>query len=166
LVLTNAHVVAGGDPRVEWNGQTLEATPVLFHDDLDVAVLRVDGLAAPPLALLRQEVDRGDGGAVLGFPGGRYVEQPAGVRRALDATGRDIYAEDEVHRRIYELQVRVHPGNSGGPFVLPGGVAAGMIFGASTTQRDLGYAITSPRLIPLVERAARAGEVGTGRCAA
>jgi S1-C subfamily serine protease len=165
LVLTNAHVIAGSSPRVEWDGHTFDATPVLFNEDLDVAVLRVDGLDAPALTLLADEVERGDGGAVLGYPAGEYVELRAGVRRALDAIGRDIYSEDEVRRRIYELQVRVRPGNSGGPFVLPGRVAAGLIFGASSTQGDIGYAIASPRLIPIVERAAaRADAVGTGRC--
>jgi S1-C subfamily serine protease len=165
LVLTNAHVVAGSSPRVEWEGRTLAAVPVVFDRDLDAAVLRVDGLDAPPLTLLSREVDRGTGGAVVGFPHGRYTELRAAARRALDAVGRDIYSEDEVRRRIYELQVTVRPGNSGGPFVLPGGKVAGLIFGASVTNEDLGYALTSPELIPLVERAAaRTHAVGTGRC--
>jgi S1-C subfamily serine protease len=165
LVLTNAHAIAGSRPRVEWDGRTFDATPVLFDDDLDAAVLRVDGLEAPPLRLLRHEVGRSTGGAVLGYPRGDYRETSAAVRRPLVAVGRDIYAEDQVQRRIYELQVRVHPGNSGGPFVLPGGVAAGMIFGASVTHPGIGYAIESTRLVPLAERAAaRTGAVGTGRC--
>lgn len=165
LVLTNAHVIAGGSPRVEWQGQTFDAVPVLFDDDLDAAVLRVDGLDAPALTLLPREVGRGTGGAVLGFPHGRYTEVRAAARRALDAVGRDIYSEDEVHRRIYELQATVMPGSSGGPFTLPGGRVAGLIFGASATNGHLGYALTSPRLIPLVERAAGRGDpVGTGRC--
>jgi hypothetical protein len=79
--------------------------------------------------------------------------------------GRDIYSEDGVRRRIYELQVTVRPGNSGGPFALPGGRVAGLIFGASVTHEDLGYALASPRLIPLVERAEdQRDAVGTGRC--
>jgi S1-C subfamily serine protease len=165
LVLTNAHVIAGGSPRVEWGGQTFDAVPVLFDEDLDVAVLRVDGLEAPALTLLSQEVPRGSGGAVLGYPHGRYTELGAATRRALDAIGRDIYSEDQVRRRIYELQVTVRPGNSGGPFAMPGGRVAGLVFGASVTHEDLGYALASPRLIPLVERAAeRSGPVGTGRC--
>jgi S1-C subfamily serine protease len=167
LVLTNAHVVAGGSPRVEWNGQTFDAVPVLFNDDLDAAVLRVEGLDAPALTLLTEEVARGTGGAVLGYPHGRYSELRAAARRAMDAIGRDIYSEDEVHRRIYELQVTVRPGNSGGPFALPGGKVAGLVFGASVTHSDLGYALTSPRLIPLVERAEDLRDaVSTGRCAA
>jgi len=167
LVLTNAHVIAGGSPRVEWDGQTFDAVPVLFNDDLDAAVLRVDGLDAPALTLITGEVARGTGGAVIGYPHGRYTELRAATRRAMDAVGRDIYSEDEVYRRIYELQVTVAPGNSGGPFALPGGRVAGLIFGASVTHEDLGYALASPRLIPLVERAEGMRDaVSTGRCAA
>jgi S1-C subfamily serine protease len=165
LVLTNAHVIAGSSPRVEWGGHVFDAVPVLFNDDLDAAVLRVEGLDAPALALMAEEVARGAGGAVLGYPHGRYTELRAAVRRALDAVGRDIYSEDEARRRIYELQVTVKPGNSGGPFVVPGGRVAGLVFGASVTNEALGYALTSPRLISLVDRAAaRTDEVGTGRC--
>jgi S1-C subfamily serine protease len=167
LVLTNAHVIAGGAPRVEWDGQTFDAVPVLFDDDLDAAILRVGGLDAPALTLEPEEVARGTGGAVLGYPHGRYTELGAAARRALNAVGRDIYSEDQVHRRVYELQVTVRPGNSGGPFLLTGGRVAGLIFGAAVTDQDLGYALTSPRLIPLVERAEDLrGAVGTGRCAA
>jgi S1-C subfamily serine protease len=165
LVLTNAHVIAGGRPRVEWEGRTFDATPVLYDPDIDAAVLRVDGLDAPALTLLPTQVERGAGGAVLGYPAGRYVEMPAGVRRLLEAVGRDIYSREEVLRRVYELQARVRHGNSGGPFVMRGGVAAGLVFGASVTYPELAYAIASPRLIPLVERAtARTDPVGTGRC--
>jgi S1-C subfamily serine protease len=166
LVLTNAHVIAGGRPRVEWNELTFDAIPVLIDRDLDAAVLRVDGLDASPLRLLPREVSRGTGGAVVGYPGGQYGEIPAAVRRALDAVGRDIDGNNEVRRRIYELQATVHPGNSGGPFALPGGRVAGMVFGASVSDDAVSYALTSPTLIPLVERAGDADPVGTGRCAA
>lgn len=165
LVVTNAHVIAGSSPRVEWNGQIFDAVPILFDEGLDAAVLRVEGLDAPALTLVADEMPRGTGGAVVGYPHGRYRELGAAVRRALDAVGRDIYSEDQARRRIYELQVTVRPGNSGGPFVLPGGRVAGLVFGASVTHNDLGYALTSPTLIPLVDRAsARSDEVGTGRC--
>ena len=83
-----------------------------------------------------------------------------------EAVGRDIYGDGRVERRIYELQVTVRPGNSGGPFVLPGGRVAGMVFGASATDEEIGYALTSPELIPLVEEAVRADEVDTGDCVA
>jgi len=110
-------------------------------------------------------VDRGAGGAVVGFPHGRYVELGAAARRALDARGRDIYGDDEAVRRIYELQVHVEPGNSGGPFVLPDGEVAGLIFGASVSNDDLGYAIISPTLVPIVSDAEHLTRpVDTGPC--
>lgn len=165
LVLTNAHVVAGSSPRVEWERRTYEADVVVFDHDLDVAVLRVDGLDAPSLGLRRDEVDRGAGGAVVGFPHGRYAELGAAARRALNARGRNIYGDDEVFRRIYELQVHVEPGNSGGPFVLPDGDVAGLIFGASVSNDDLGYAIISPTLEPIVADAEHLTRpVDTGPC--
>lgn len=50
LVVTNAHVVAGGDtPRVRVDdGPSLAATTVVFDSALDIAVLRVPGLPAAP----------------------------------------------------------------------------------------------------------------------
>ena len=51
----------------------LDALPVVFDDDLDAAIIRVDGLDAPALTLLTEEVARGTGGAVLGYPHGRYT---------------------------------------------------------------------------------------------
>src|SRR4029453_4298068 len=92
-------------------------------------------------------------------------EVGAAFRGAMDAVGRDIYSQEEVRRRIYEPQATVHAGSSGGPFVLPDGSVAGIIFGASLADHDLGYAITSPSLLPLVERAEDRTQAGdTGRC--
>src|ERR671918_241998 len=104
--------------------------------------------------------------AVLGFPGGDdLTASPAGVRRRLNAVGRDIHGRGTVEREVYELQTRVRPGNSGGPFVTDDGVVAGVVFAASTTDNDVGYALTSSQVEPVVRRAlGRTGGVDTGRC--
>ena len=88
LVVTNAHVVAGGDdPRVRSQSfGPLPATTVVFDAALDIAVLRVPGLSAPPLPLASSEWGRGTSGAVLGLSRGRTADRPArrdpgGVRR-------------------------------------------------------------------------------------
>ena len=169
-VVTNAHVVAGvAAPQVQQqNGGTQTATVVLFDADRDIAVLRVEESPGDALRLLDGRAGRGTGGAVLGFPGGGDLEgERAAIRRPIpDAVGRDIYGEHTVVRDVYELQASVQPGDSGGPFVLPDGRVAGIVFAASTTDEGIGYAITSAAAMGDVDRAIDSTRaVGTGPCA-
>lgn len=167
-VVTNAHVVAGVDsPEVqEQGGGSQSAITVLFDPRLDIAVLRVDTSPGPPLPLETRPAQRGDGGAVLGYPGGGSLRfGPAAVRRELTAVGRDIYGNAIVQREVYELQAVVRPGNSGGPFVLPGGRVAGVVFAASTTDGSVGYAITTEEFLPRLRAAeGRTRPVSTQDC--
>lgn len=167
LVVTNAHVVAGIDrPSVEDANGRHPATPVLFDPDLDVAVLRTDGLAGAPLPFLRDTVDRGTGGAILGFPGGgEFSSGPAAVLRQFQAVGRDIYGRNLTRRDVYQLQADVRQGNSGGPFTRQNGEVLGVVFAASTTEGNVGYALTSLQVTPSIEEASgRQGPVDTGPC--
>jgi S1-C subfamily serine protease len=169
FVVTNAHVVAGTtDQWVRLGGNDHAATVVGFDPDLDVAVLRVPTLTAPSLALLDGELARGDGGAVLGYPrGGPLTGGGAAVRQVIVPVGRDIYGGGEVARRLYELQADVAPGNSGGPFVLPNGRVAGLVFANSVVEDQVGYAIVSSEFSPLVSRSiARDDAVSPGICTA
>ena len=169
LIVTNAHVVAGvDDAKVQEQGQpgAISATTVLFDPDLDVAVLRVGASPGPVLDLLGSEQDRGAKGAVVGYPeNGPLTFGSAAVRGLLDVRGPNIYGDKEVRRRVYELQARIRPGNSGGPFVLVGGDVAGVVFSASTTDANLGYALRSEDVAVRVDRAAgRTSPVDTGPC--
>jgi S1-C subfamily serine protease len=168
FVVTNAHVVAGVEgPQVQrQDGTSQSATTVLFDPQTDLAVLHVATPAGQPLPLLSSRVGRGTGGATLGYPGGGDLTvERAAVRRPIDAVGRDIYGSSEVEREVYELQAKVEPGDSGGPFVLPDGSVAGVVFAASTTDPSVGYAIASTDVIPDVSRAAgRTRPVSTGGC--
>jgi S1-C subfamily serine protease len=166
-VLTNAHVVAGVDaPLVQTQAAPggLPATPVSFDAELDIAILYVRVPLGPPLAF--SEADRGDAGAVLGYPGGGPLEaEPAAVLRAFDAVGRDIYGTKPAERSVLELQAIVRPGNSGGPFVLSDGRVGGVVFAASTTDDDVGYAVAAVDVAPYVDQVVGAtGEVDTGPC--
>jgi S1-C subfamily serine protease len=168
LVVTNAHVVAGVEaPRVQaQDGREFVGSVVAFDPDRDLAILRLDSPPGEQLALAAQAADRGAVGAVIGYPGGGDLTGvKAAVRRALTAVGRDIYGQDTVEREIYELQTRVVPGNSGGPFVTPDGATTGVVFAASTSNDGIGYALTMSELRPVLNRArGREGAVGTGAC--
>ena len=167
-IVTNAHVVAGEHATEvqEQNVGSLSATVVVFDPKLDIAILHVNDPIAHVLSLDGTDVSRGAGGVVLGYPGGGpFVYHRAAVRRDLDAVGRDIYGRSDVERDVYELQAIVRPGNSGGPFVLLDGTVAGVVFAASTTDADVGYALTTPQIIPLVQRAeTRTAAVSTEGC--
>lgn len=167
-VVTNAHVLAGVDvPYVETQaGGAQRASTVLFDPVLDVAILRIAETPGPVLALAA-DAERGDVGAVLGYPeGGPLDTRRAAVLRVLeDVVGRDIYGTGDAERSVLELQAIVRPGNSGGPFVLADGTVAGLVFAASSADGGVGYAITADEVRPRLQEAIGAtAEVGTGRC--
>ena len=168
LIVTNAHVIAGEtEPAVQFGGEEQDAIPVLFDAERDIAILRVPRPPDRTLALAERIVPRGTDGAVVGYPGGGGLRgEPAAVRSSIEASSPDIYGDGDVERRLYELQTEVIPGNSGGPFVLTTGEVAGIVVSASTANRDLGYAIASTEVRPLVEQArTRLSGVSTGPCA-
>jgi S1-C subfamily serine protease len=168
-VVTNAHVVAGmDDPQVRSAvGGSTDATTVLFDPDLDLAILSIADTPGPPLPLATELLERGAPGAVLGFPqGGPLDVRRAAVRRTFaNVVGLDIYGHGEVDRQVLELQTLVRPGNSGGPFVLPDGRVAGVVFAASSSDEDVGYAIAATEVDdPLRSAIGRTTPVDTGPC--
>ncbi|HUD11481.1 MAG TPA: MarP family serine protease [Candidatus Saccharimonadia bacterium] len=166
LVATNAHVVAGiASPEVIDSRGRHDAEVVLFDPNLDFAVLRVRGLAETPLNLDGSLTGRGTVGAVLGYPGGgSFTISPAAILDEQTAVGRNIYDSGLISRQIYELQAVVRPGNSGGPLITPNGTVVGIVFAMSTTNGDVGYALTSSEVIPDLNAAKTHGQVGTGAC--
>ncbi len=168
LVVTNAHVVAGvRRPYILDTAGRHQATVVVFNPDLDVAVLRASGLAGRPLRLETTEATRGTKAAVLGFPGGgAFRSDPAAVLMTTFATGRNIYNDGRITRRIYELQSRIEPGNSGGPVVAPDGRVLGVVFARARGNSGVGYALTGAQVAPILARATGAAAVPTGACAA
>ncbi|MGH3370776.1 MAG: MarP family serine protease, partial [Nocardioidaceae bacterium] len=166
-VMTNAHVVAGvDDPAVLVGEQEVPAEVVLYDPDLDVAVLAVDDLDRPFLRF-DKTAEAGDDAAVLGYPNdGPYNVQAARIRGEQRLRSPDIYGRGTVIREVYSLRSLVRPGNSGGPLLSVDGAVTGVIFAASVSDRDTGYALTADQV---AERAAqgitRDDEVGTGDCA-
>jgi S1-C subfamily serine protease len=168
-VVTNAHVIAGiPSPQVEDDTGVHSTTVVLFNPSFDLAILRVVGVADPPLVLDPTDVDRGTQAAVLGYPGGGpFTADPAGVRAQFEAEGRDIYGQGLTVRSVYEIQAVVRPGNSGGPLVEPNGQVIGVVFSRSTTNADVGYALASPGVLAMVHSVGSSDRaVGTGPCVA
>ncbi len=165
-LMTNAHVVAGvTEPTVRVGDESVDGTVVYYNPDVDVAVIDVPGLDGPTIQfdLAGRE---GEQGAVLGFPeDGPFNAQPVRIRSDQRLRSPDIYGNGTVTRHVFSLRGLIRPGNSGGPVVSTEGRVLGVVFAASVSDRDTGYALTSDQ----VRRAAALGlsaeeKVSSGNC--
>lgn len=163
LVVTNAHVIAGADDTTVTtrSGVELDATPVYYGPEQDLALLRV-GASLPtlPIATGRQV---GSDAAVLGYPeNGPYALEPARVGETRETVSEDSYGNGPVDRTITALSGNVRSGNSGGPLVDAGGRVLGTVFAATTNGIAGGFAVPAE----LVREALRhtSESVGTGPC--
>ncbi len=166
-VMTNAHVVAGvSTPRLVTESGEVDTTVVYYNPDIDVAVLRVDGLALPHLSFDR-DAEAGDPGAVLGFPGdGPYDVRGARIRAQQRLRSEDIYGEGTVVREVYSVRSTIRPGNSGGPLVSPDGEVLGVVFAASVKDPSTGYVLTADQVGEAAAQGLNSSNpVSSGRCA-
>ena len=115
---------------------------VLYDSQRDLAVIDVPGLTAPPLTFAPQAGD-GTSAIVAGYP----LDHPltvvaARIGHIVTAYGPNIYQTTVVHRQIYPIRAQIEPGNSGGPLLSRSGRVYGVVFAASTSIKDRGYALT------------------------
>jgi S1-C subfamily serine protease len=169
-VMTNAHVVAGvDDPEVVVGDDNISATVVEYDSELDIAVLEFDSGSLPvvPFNDAETPAQPQDPVAILGYPeDGPFDVQPGRIRDQQRLRSPDIYGDGAVIREVYSVRGLVRPGNSGGPLVSSAGEVVGVVFAASVTDEDTGYALTAGQ----VAQAAALGvtsddEVSTGDCA-
>jgi len=166
-VMTNAHVVAGvDDPEVEIDGDTVSAEVVRYDEDVDVAVLALDTSGVPALDF-DDEARESDGVAILGYPqDGPYDVQVGRIRAEQRLRSPDIYGDGSVLREVFSLRGLVRPGNSGGPIVSSAGDVVGVVFAASVTDQDTGYALTAAQVAQnAASGASNSDPVSTGDCA-
>jgi len=167
--VTNAHVVAGSTgvvidtPR---DGRQA-ARVVLFDPNTDLAILYAPGLALRPLVVVNADPVRGTAGAVIGYPnGGQEQVVSAAVSGTESARGYNIYGDTLVTRDLEVLAAQVIPGDSGGPIVNDAGQIIGVVFAASTTEANVGYALTMPQVYPDLQAGEhRTTAVSTQSCA-
>ena len=166
-IVTNAHVVAGvSAPKVIDSNGLHDTRVVWFDPGVDLAVLRVSGLAGKPLHITTAEQSGNTPGVVLGYPGGGgFNTQPAAIIDHFTALGRNIYGKGATSRDVYSVRARIIPGNSGGPLVGANGTVLGIVFATSTTYNDVGYALTGHQVAGELATAERSNTTHhTGSC--
>lgn len=164
LVVTNAHVLAGEDDTTvsTFDGASLDAVPVHYDVDNDLALLRID--PSVPAMEMAPEPRRGTGGAVLGYPeNGPFAASPARLGETSTAIGEDAYGNGSIKRPIAFLRGTVRSGNSGGPLVDSRGRVMATVFAATTAGPTGGFAIPNDVVVSALD-GPTSTEVDTGPC--
>jgi len=167
-VITNAHVIAGGDvtPRgrsdvrmtmevrrvdvllpSDAGGRAAEASVVAVDPDLDLAVLAVNG-ELPFLQLGDSDaLDRSQPITVWGYPFGGRLElgrsAPGTVPRVSTTRGSigAVRTDDAGAPRYLQTDAAVNPGNSGGPMIDAEGFVVGVVELKLQGADRIGYGI-------------------------
>src|SRR5262249_46494346 len=147
LIATNLHVVGEGRAvTVELaDGKRHEAIAIhAFDRNLDLAVVRIDARGLPALALADSaRVKDGQPVVAVGNPHGLKHSVVAGVvsgRREVEG------------RTMLQVAIPVERGNSGGPLVDMQGRVVGVMTAKSAVTDNLGFAVASNSLKPLLTK--------------
>lgn len=162
LVVTAAHVVAGESDTevVPSDGGALRAEAVAFNPHDDVAVLRVDGLLAPPLRIV--DPVAGTAIAIVGYPLNGPLQATAGrIGETETVLAQDAYGNGPTRRVVTSLGGTIEHGNSGGPAVDASGAVQATVFSARASGGG-GYGV--PASIVRRDLARARGPVSTGPC--
>lgn len=142
LVLTNAHVISGGDDiRVHLlDGREFEASVVGAEPDFDLAVLKIKGPRDLPSVRMADSGDIMPGETVIaiGNPFGFNHTVTTGV---ISALGRTIRNNDGLFTDLIQTDAAINPGNSGGPLLNILGELVGINTAIDARGEGIGFAI-------------------------
>ncbi|WP_114391131.1 DegQ family serine endoprotease [Notoacmeibacter marinus] len=160
LVVTNNHVIQGADDvRIALNnGRELKAQIVLRDENVDLAILRVDGGdTLPALDFADSDsMEVGDLVLAIGNPFGVGQTVTSGIVSAL---ARNHVGVSDFNFFI-QTDAAINPGNSGGALVDMDGNLAGIntaIYSRSGGSNGIGFSIPA-NMVRAFVAAARAGE--------
>lgn len=147
LIATSLHVIGEGRPiqiRLA-NGDELEVTSVHAWDrTLDLAILRVDKTGLKPLSLGdSSKLIQGMPVVAMGTPHGldfSFVQGVISARRIVENV------------EMLQVALPIEPGNSGGPILDLHGRVHGVVTLKSLVTDNLGFAVPSNLLKPLLEK--------------
>lgn len=170
-IVTNCHVVAGGDAFIVTlkDHTELRAELVGMEPRKDIAVLKVKAKPEQlqPLALGDSDhLQVGQKTLAIGNPFGLDNTLTTGIVSAL---GRQVLSIGRVTiRDMIQTDAAINPGNSGGPLLDSGGRLIGMnmmIYSPSGASAGIGFAVpasTIKKIVPQLIRYGRSVPVGIG----
>lgn len=166
LMLTVAHAIAGAEDDlrvITLDGAERHVSVVGFDPLLDLALLDVEGLAAP--AVTFGDAEKGETGVIIAVAADlAVVSIDYRVRQEVIARSGDIYDQGEVLRPALELEAVIDPGHSGAPLMDPSGAMVGMVFARSTEETGQAWALQAGEIEEFLASVEVGTEVDRGRC--
>jgi serine protease Do len=163
-VVTNNHVVEGAQKVTVTlsDGSVLAATVVGTDAQTDLAVVKIDASDLAYLHLLSNSLEQLEVldpvvavGNALALPGG-----PTWTTGVVSNLGRSIEEENGVVLNdIIQTDAAINPGNSGGPLLDTAGQVIGINVAIASNAENIGFAISTDTVIPIVESLIAEGKV-------
>lgn len=160
LVLTNAHVVAGAVAITakDADGREWSARVVGMDEDLDLAVLRLDGASGLVAISLGSSDDLflGEPVVAIGNPYGLGLTVSTGV---VSSVAREVEIQRGVFQEYVQTDAAINPGNSGGALVNIHGELIGINTAILAQGQGIGFAIPVDRARKIAGDLALFGQV-------
>jgi len=154
-ILTNAHVVKGASEIVAKlpDGRTFKALSFAADEDVDLAVVKIDGKSLPVAAMGDSDsLEVGQWVVAIGNPFGLEHTVTAGVVLAIRRNS------GENQEDFIQTDAAINPGNSGGPLVDLRGQVIGIntsIYSKSGGYQGIGFAMPINKAKQIVEKLRR-----------
>lgn len=165
-VVTVAHAIAGVDDDlrvVDVSGADHAVEVVAFDDQLDIAVLSVDGFSGTPIR--SASTQPGNSGVITAMnsdSGIDFIDYE--VLRIVNARSGDIYDAGLVERAAIDVRTSAARGTSGAPLLDDAGDYIGMVFAISRDRDDGAYAIAASEIVDLLAAMPSGALVDMGQC--
>lgn len=160
IVLTNAHVIAGGDEIMVHlqDGRDFPARIRGVDPDFDIATLQITGAPKLPALPLGDSSDLMPGETVIaiGNPFGFTHTVTTGVISALD---RSIRNSGGMLTGLIQTDAAINPGNSGGPLLNIEGTLIGINTAIDARGEGIGFAIPINKAARVMEGLMTQGKV-------
>ncbi len=160
VVLTNAHVVAQAQTiQASFaDGSAYEATVLGLDQDLDLAVLRLQGAPALTAVTIGSSAGLllGEPVIAIGNPYGLGHTVTTGVVSSLH---RSLETRQRVYQDFIQTDASINPGNSGGPLLDIRGRLIGINTAIYAEGQNIGFAIPSDRALKVANDLLQFGSV-------
>ncbi len=150
-LITNAHVIQGAvEIEAQLDGKTYPAKVVDMDTKNDLAIIRVNAMDLPHLSISDSNTVRlAEDARAFGYPMTDRLGEGIKITR-----GTVSGINEQEGTKMFQLDVTVNPGNSGGPLMNDRGQVVGVVTAlmAGADIADMSFAVTSNDVRQLLDR--------------